>query len=389
MKFLGQYVIIGALSISILSGCTTKRTLEKSKQQTKKEDYTPEFNEVEKSFIKEKKQDIYPFYNDILGKKRFNGMFLVAKNGKIIFEKVNGFLNYEENKKLNATTPIHLASISKVATALATMRLVDKGKINLEDDIRKYLPTIPYKDVTVRMLLNHRSGIPYYGYFSEGIWNKKFIMRNKDVLKMINKHKFPLNYPAGTHFAYCNTNYALLALIIEKASEKKFPVAMKELIFEPLEMENSFIMDKPEKINEVSPSYNSRYIMQAVDFLDGVYGDKNMYSTARDILKMDIATYSKDFLSEKARKEIYRGYSYERAGARNYGLGMRMVEVPDKKPYFFHTGWWHGNTGCYATLRGDTVCIIALSNAYTKSVYQIHKLANLFEGYPFEKGEEE
>jgi CubicO group peptidase (beta-lactamase class C family) len=384
MKNIGVYIISSVLTILTLSSCSTDKTEGKHKKQVVKEDYTPEFNDVDASFIEETKKDIYPFYNEVLGNKRFNGMFLVAKNGKIIFEKVNGYLNYEEEEKLNATTPIHLASISKVATALATMRLVDQQKINLEDDIRKYLPTIPYKGITVRMLLNHRSGIPYYGYFSEGIWNKKNIMRNKDVIKMIHKHKFPLNYPAGTHFSYCNTNYALLALIIEKASEKKFPVAMKELIFEPLEMENSFIMDKPEKINEVSPSYNSRYIMQAVDFLDGVYGDKNMYSTARDILKMDISTYSKDFLSEKARKEIYRGYSYERAGSRNYGLGMRMVEVPDKKPYFFHTGWWHGYTGCYATLRSDTVCIIALSNAYTKSVYQIHKLANLFKGYPFE-----
>ena len=304
----------------IISGCNSKNSDHKWGATIEPISYLPKFEEPTLSFIKEKQKESLDFYYEFMNPERFSGMFLVAKNGKIIFEKVNGFLNYEENKKLNASTPIHLASISKVATALATMRLVDKGKINLEDDIRKYLPTIPYKGVTVRMLLNHRSGIPYYGYFSEGIWNKKFIMRNKDVLKMINKHKFPLNYPAGTHFAYCNTNYALLALIIEKASEKKFPVAMKELIFEPLEMENSFIMDKPEKINEVSPSYNSRYVMQAVDFLDGVYGDKNMYSTARDILKMDIATYSKDFLSEKARKEIYRGYSYERAGARNYGL---------------------------------------------------------------------
>lgn len=388
MKKIGVFFILSIITILSFTNCSTNKSEHKHSKQANKKDYIPEFNKVDKTFIKKAKKDIYPFYNEILGKKNFNGMFLVAKNGKIIFEKVNGYLNYEEEKKLETTTPIHLASISKVATALATMRLVDQQKINLEDDIRKYLPTIPYKGITVRMLLTHRSGIPYYGYFSEGIWNKKNIMRNKDVINMIHKHKFPLNYPSGTHFAYCNTNYALLAMIVEKAANKKFPEAMKELIFEPLKMNHSFIMDQPEKINEISPSYNSRYTMQAVDFLDGVYGDKNMYSTARDILKMDIATYSKDFLSKNARKEIYRGYSYEKAGSRNYGLGMRMVEVPNKKPYFFHTGWWHGNTGCYATLRGDTVCIVAISNAYTKSVYRIHQLSQLFEGYPFEKEEE-
>lgn len=372
----------------LIVSCTTK-------QKKRKEHalhiphFKPKFNEISNQYILNKRKSIYPFYKQILGNKHFNGMFLVAKNGKIIFEKVNGFLDYGNDKKLQTNTPIHLASISKSVTALAVMRLVDRKELTLEDDVRKFLPIFPYKGVTIRMLLTHRSGVPYYGYFADRIWDHSKKMTNQDVLKLLNKYVFPLNFPSGTHFAYCNTNYALLALVVEKITGVKFPKAMKMLIFDPLKMNNSFILDKPEKINTISPSYNSRFQTQAVDFLDGIYGDKNMYSTARDLLKMDIATYSDEFLSEKSRKEIYRGYSYEKPGARNYGLGMRMVEVPDKKPYFFHTGWWHGNTGCYATLRGDTVCIIALSNAYTRSVYQVHRLTEMFEGYPFEYKDEE
>ena len=368
--------------------CTTKHQ-QSSEAALKIPQYKPKFNTVSNQYISNKRQHIYPFYKQILGNDRFNGMFLVAKNGKIIFEKVNGYLDYNNEKKLETNTPIHLASISKSVTALAVMRLVDRKELTLEDDVRKYLPIFPYKGITIRMLMTHRSGVPYYGYFADRIWDHSKKMTNQDVLKLLNKHVFPLNFPSGTHFAYCNTNYALLALVIEKVTEVKFPKAMKMLVFDPLKMNNSFILDKPEKINKISPSYNSRFQTQAVDFLDGIYGDKNMYSTARDLLKMDIATYSHDFLSEKSRKEIYRGYSYEKPGSRNYGLGMRMVEVPDKKPYFFHTGWWHGNTGCYATLRGDTVCIIALSNAYTRSVYQVHRLTEMFEGYPFEYKDEE
>jgi CubicO group peptidase (beta-lactamase class C family) len=344
---------------------------------------------VSKKYIQNKRKYIYPFYNQILGNERFNGMFLVAKNGKIIFEKVNGYLDYANEKKLKATTPIHLASISKSVTALAIMRLVDKKELTLEDDVRKYLPIFPYKGVTIRMLLTHRSGVPYYGYFADRIWDHSKKMTNQDVLRLLNKLVPPLNFPSGTHFAYCNTNFALLALVIEEVTGMKFPKAMKTLVFNPLKMKHSFILDTPDRINTISPSYNSRFQMQAVDFLDGIYGDKNMYSTARDLLKLDIATYASDFLSEKSRNEIYKGYSYEKPGMRNYGLGMRMVEVPNKKPYFFHTGWWHGNTGCYVTLRGDTVCIIALSNAYTRSVYQVHQLTGMFEGYPFEFKEEE
>ena len=368
------------------TSCTSKHHQESALKITQ---YKPKFNTVSNQYITIKRHYIYPFYNKILGKNSFNGMFLVAKNGKIIFEKVNGYLDYNNEKKLKTNTPIHLASISKSVTAIAIMRLVDRKEIDLEDDVRKYLSTFPYKGVTIRMLMTHRSGVPYYGYFADHIWDHSKKMTNQDVLKMLNKNVFPLNFPSGTHFAYCNTNYALLALVIEKVTGVKFPKSMKMLVFDPLNMNNSFILDKPEKINKISPSYDSRFQMQAVDFLDGIYGDKNMYSTARDLLKMDMATYSHNFLTEKSRKEIYRGYSYDNPGSRNYGLGLRIVEVPDKKPYFFHTGWWHGNTGCYATLREDTVCILALSNSYTRSVYQVHRLTEMFEDYPFEYKDEE
>lgn len=382
-----SYLLFSILLFAHFSCNSKRKSREKSPIVTP--EFTPKFNKVSKQYIVNKRKFIYPFYKQILGNDRFNGMFLVAKNGKIIFEKVNGYLDYGNEKKLKVNTPIHLASISKSVTAIAIMRLVDKKVLSLEDDVRKYLPIFPYKGVTIRMLLTHRSGVPYYGYFADRIWDHSKKMTNQDVLFLLHKHVFPLNFPSGTHFAYCNTNFALLALVVEKVTGEKFPKAMQDLVFKPLKMEHSFILDTPEQINTISPSYNSRFQMQAVDFLDGIYGDKNMYSTARDLLKLDIATYAPDFLSEKSRNEIYKGYSYEKPGMRNYGLGMRMVEVPEKKPYFFHTGWWHGNTGCYVTLRGDTVCIIALSNAYTRSVYQVHQLTGMFEGYPFEYKEEE
>ena len=163
---------------------------------------------------------------------------------------------------------------------------------------------------------------------------------------------------------------------------------MQELIFQPLKMTQSFIMDNSREKESVSQSYNSRMSKQSFDYLDDVYGDKNMYSTVRDLLKMDMGTYSDNFLSARAKKEMYRGYSYENAGKKNYGLGMRIVELPGKDPYFFHSGWWHGNKGCYASLRADTVCIIALTNTNSQSVYSINRLSTVFGNYPFENIEE-
>lgn len=367
-----------------LSSCGDSHGKNKANKKSLKVNYTPLFSRPSKKYLKEKIEKIQFFYDNYLGGNKFNGMFLVAKNGTIIFERYNGFSNYDEEIKIGGKTALHLASISKVATSLAILRLVDQKLILLDEDVRNYLPELPYEGISVRMLLNHRSGIPYYGYFTFKSWPMGKMLRNRDVLLLLKKNKFPLNFEPDHHFAYCNTNYALLALIIEKITKKQFPKAMQELIFEPLKMTQSFIMDNSRKKESVSQSYNTRLYKQSFDYLDNVYGDKNMYSTVRDLLKMDVGTYSDDFLSASAKKEMYKGYSYENVGKKNYGLGMRIVELQGKDPYFFHSGWWHGNKGCYASLRADTVCIIALTNTNSQSVYSINRLSTIFGNYPFE-----
>lgn len=368
----------------LMVGCNTDNSSKETGfTKSKIEINKPTFNKLSKKYIREKRKVSHEFYRDILGSDQFNGEFIVAKNGTIIFEKNNGFANVETKKKIDQATPLHLASISKVATSIAILRLVDQNKIILDEDIRNFLPDIPYEGISVRMLMNHRSGIPYYGYFTYNVWNLGKILKNKDLLMLLKKFKFPLNFPPNSHFAYCNTNYALLALIIEKVTKQSFPMAMQNLIFKPLKMQNSFIMEESIDKKKVSQSYNSRFVNQGFDYLDAVYGDKNMYSTARDLLKMDIGTYSEDFLSKASKKEMFKGYSYEFSGTKNYGLGLRIVELENYTPYFFHTGWWHGNTGCYATLRADTVCLIALSNVYSRSVYRINRLSTTFGNYPF------
>ena len=347
--------------------------------------YFPTFPKPNKKDIRKKKKVVKTFFKKELGGKRFNGQFLVAKNGQIIFEQYKGYSNFKKKKKMTANTPLHLASISKVATSLAILRLYDQKKLYLDEDIRNYLPDIPYEGISIRMLLNHRSGIPYYGYFTYGIWPLNKTLTNKDIVLLLKKHNLPLNFNTNHHFAYCNTNFALLALIVEKVMNKRFPDAMKDLIFNPLKMENSFILDHSVNRDSISQSYNPGKSIYPFDYIDAIYGDKNLYSTARDILNMDKGTYCDTFLSENARNQMLKGYSYEKRGNKNYGLGIRMVEEKDKTTYFYHTGWWHGNTTCYSTLREDTACVIALSNVFDKRVYRINLLSPYFGNYPYER----
>ena len=375
--------------VVILLSCTSNNINQSKETTLGPISYFPKFSKPSKKYIKEKRIESFQFYNTFLNPESFSGMFLVAKNGKIIIEKYSGCTNYSKKELISSETPLHVASISKVATSLCVLRLAEHKQIHLDEDIRTYLPEFPYPGISVRMLLNHRSGIPYYGYYTFKVWPLGKPLHNSDVLRLLVKYKFPLNFPPNKRFAYCNTNFSLLALIVERITHKNFPDAIKELVFDPLEMKNTFVKKYTQNNDLVSQSYNSRLQNQGFDYMDAVYGDKNLYSTARDLLKMDMGTYSSNFLSDSLKKQMYRGYSYEKPGKSNYGLGMRMVELEGRSTYFFHTGWWHGNTGCYATLRADTVCIIALSNVYNRNVYQIKRLAPAFGKYPFDFKDEE
>ncbi len=149
---------------------------------------------------------------------------------------------------------------------------------------------------------------------------------------------------------------------------------MEEMIFKPLKMEHTFILDYPKQADEVSQSYKSNYRIAPYDYLDGVYGDKNVYTTVRDLLKLDRATYNPLFLSNASRKEMFKPYSNEFKSTRNYGLGFRMVTLENGTTYYFHTGWWHGNTGCYLTLREEEITLIYLSNKYSQAPFKIGQM---------------
>lgn len=347
--------------------------------------YEVSLPKLSKKFLADNKAYVETFYNKNYNPKDFSGGFLVAKNGQIIYENYSGYAYKEKDWKIEAETPIHIASVSKTLTAVCVLKLVDNGKIELDKTVQTYLPTFPHEVTTVRMLLNHRSGLRNYAYFTDdkGVWNKKQTLTNQDVLDLLATKPIGLESKPGTRFGYCNTNYALLALIIEKATGKSYSATMKEMIFEPLGMKNTFVFDNLEKKDEVSQSYKNNYLRLAFEFLDQVYGDKNIYSTARDLLKFDIATYSDEFLSPEMKKEMFKGYSYEAKGQRNYGLGIRMMEFETGQQYFFHNGWWHGNTSSLVTLRKENVTLISLSNKYTHKTYQTKKLAPHFGDYPF------
>jgi CubicO group peptidase (beta-lactamase class C family) len=331
------------------------------------------------------------FFTNTLGGDEFSGGFLVAKNGVVLYETYRGYANYEKKIPMDARTPMHVASISKVFTSTVILKLVEEGYVELDGKVKTYLPDFPYESTTVRTLLNHRSGLPHYSRFSESVkgWNHKKTLTNREVLDYLKRYRFSLLYKTNTKFNYCNTNYAMLALIIEEVTGSDYAAAMEEWLFRPLGMKDSFVFDYFTQKEIVSQSYKSTKVNYGWDQFDAIYGDKNIYSTPRDLAKFDLATYAPGFLRKDLWQEALNGYSYEKNGVNNYGLGYRMKEFETGQKVVFHNGWWHGNTSSYVTLKKDTVAIIGISNRYTKKVYQSMKLSALFGDYPFELADSE
>ncbi|QSW88000.1 MULTISPECIES: serine hydrolase domain-containing protein [Flavobacterium] len=332
------------------------------------------------------------FYNKNWPNNTMNGSFLVARNGQIIFERYNGFANKNEGTKITPETPVQIASVSKVLTATAVLKLVNAGKIDLDQKVNTILKTFPYEDCTIRMLLSHRTGMRNYAYFTDhdkSVWDRHNQLTNKDILEILATKDIGLESKTGTRFSYCNTNYAMLALIIEKITGLSYKEAMSEMIFKPLGMTHTYVFDDDKDRKKIVPSYKGNGVEIGFDYLDNVYGDKNVFSTARDLLKFDRARQSPDFLKPELLKQVYTGYSNERKGTKNYGLGIRMINWETGQNYYFHNGWWHGNTSSYITLMKENVTIIALSNKMTRNTYAVRKLAPIFGDYPFNFKDEE
>jgi CubicO group peptidase (beta-lactamase class C family) len=335
------------------------------------------------------------FFDSMLA-GRFNGSVLVAKNGVILYEQYKGFKHLEKRKdSLDFHTAFHLASVSKTFTAMSILKLWQEGKLDIHDPVAKYLSGFPVGGITIQMLLSHRSGLHNYVHFmvNPAVNQHKFLT-NADVLAYIAAHyrqREVYSGVAGRHFEYSNTNYALLALVIEKVSGLSYSDYLSRTFFQPLQMQDTYVFTLADTATAMQSYYQTGRKFR-LEFLDQVYGDKNVYSTVRDMYKWDQALRSDKFFTKGVLDSAYAPYSFEKPGKRNYGLGWRMLLIPNGKKLIYHNGWWHGNRTVFVRMLDENATIIALCNNDYTRVYSSKRLCDLFGDYrqgneSFEEGE--
>jgi CubicO group peptidase (beta-lactamase class C family) len=212
-------------------------------------------------------------------------------------------------------------------------------------------------------------------------WDEKRRATNQDIYDLLVNRKAELKdiSPPGTHYTYCNTNYVLLALLVEKLSGTSFPAFIKTQFFDRLQMKNSFVYT-PSDSARATPNYDGRGPI-ANSYMDNVYGDKNVYTTPRDLLIWHRALSSKLLFTDSTLLQAYAPYSNERPGIKNYGLGWHLNIFPNGKKIIFHNGWWHGNTAAFVRLPDEDMVIIVLGNRSNRTVWKAIRLANSFGEY--------
>ena len=302
----------------------------------------------------------------VLKRYRFNGNVLVALKGYPIFRCTRGYSNLYTKENLNINTVFQTASVSKGFTAMSVMMLKQRGLLDFEDTVKKYIPEFPYENITIKHLLQHTSGLSNYMYYVDHCWNRHEHITNEDVLVLINENSSSLNFRPGRKYSYSNTGYAILALLVERVSGKKFSVFLKENIFDALDMDDSFAWDTVsiDTSTNLAKGYKRRgwrYWQFNHDPLDEILGDKSVYSTIDDLLKWDQALYSDKLVSDSLLAEAFTPTLLRRNRKYNYGYGWRMKNRKNKR-IIYHNGLWNGFTSSLTRNIDDSLTIIILNN---------------------------
>ncbi len=341
--------------------------------KTRAPQFKPEklITDLDKKLIDKKAHIIDSIFKRLHKRNLFNGCVMYAEKGRLVFEGAYGYSNIRKKEALTVNSAFQLASVSKMFTAMAIMILQEEGKLDYDDPVVKYIPELPYTDVTIRQLLTHRSGLPRYMSLADNEWpDKKVPMNNEEMVAMLVKyHPKPYFSPDGG-FHYCNTNYALLASVVERISKEHFDQFMEENIFKPLKMNHTFIYNMrgdtlvPFYIEKGVPGHRYRRwrpVREPNDYLNGVMGDKGVYSTVDDLFKWDQALWDHSLVSDSTLKKAFTpGSPKYRRRHKNYGFGWRLKD--DRPDAVYHFGWWKGFRSYFIRDLKQEKTIIVLTN---------------------------
>jgi CubicO group peptidase (beta-lactamase class C family) len=328
------------------------------------------FIDLDKILIAKKAKIIDSVFSSLQVRAGFNGCVLYSEKGRLVFQEAYGFSDFRMKDHLTTSSVFQLASVSKMFTAMAIMILEEEGQLDYDDSLSRYIPELPYPGISLRHLLNHRSGLPDYMHFSDNLWDQSKALTNEDMIRIMAENVPPRYFTPDNGFDYCNTNYALLASVVERITKMPFEQFIREKIFDPLDMKDSFIyrLEAGKEIPQYVPvgvsghiSSRGRPRIEPDFYQNGVVGDKGVYSSVEDLFKWDQALYQGLLVTDETLEEAFTAGSPKFSKYRdNYGFGWRLRA--DRTNTVFHYGWWKGFRTYFIRDLEQEKTIIVLTN---------------------------
>ncbi len=343
---------------------------------------------------------LHTYFSSLSDHHLYDGNIALAENGKKVYAYAGGYANYLTHQPNTEQSRFNLASISKVFTSTAILQLKERHKLKLEDDVTKYLPGFPFKGITIRHLLTHTSGLPNLELYEEVV--KKYpdsVISNADILPLLQQWKQGLYFTPGDQFRYCNTNFTLLALIIEKVTDTSFPEYLHRHIFQPAGMKDTYVsvygsMQDPLRVQQqVLPTwYDSVYVPaeQVKRYRYTEYnnqasiGPSNVITTMDDMIRFDNAFFSGKLLSIATVEEaitpikLNNGTVYteqmdtmQGEGTGQYGLGWEIFYQPKFGRSVGHGGYKFGIATFYFHNIDRKQMLVAYTNGNSKFGEQV------------------
>jgi len=318
--------------------------------------------------------------------ENLNGSVLLAFGDQVLYKKEVGSKRLAKKIPENAIdseTLFELASISKQFTAASILKLNEEKRLTLNDPVTKYLPHFPYHNITIKHLLTHTSGLPEYMDFPEKNFNQQDPLSNARLESYIERAKPKILSQPGMRYKYINTNYALLALIVEKIAQTSFEQYVRTEIFAPSGLHLScFATELYSKTNYAKGHLADRS-ERPFHFQNGVIGDKGIYSTVEELYRwvqaylIDYKVLPKDVVEQatQPQNKILKGEATEL-----YGYGLRIEEGTNGY-LVYHGGLWRGFQNNMVFRPADKYIFIVLSNFRNRAAVGVNtKLLCIIDG---------
>ncbi|TVR76519.1 MAG: class A beta-lactamase-related serine hydrolase [Chitinophagaceae bacterium] len=319
------------------------------------------------NFTAEDRYQYRQAFESVIERHGFRGNVLIKKKGETIFRFSEGYRDYSNSIPLEEETIFELASVSKQFTAISILILHEEGLIDLDASITEYIPEFHHDRITIRQLLNHTSGISNYMWFMERQWNSPILPTNEDMVSILVRNRAGLNFTPGTRHAYSNTGYALLTSVVERVAEVPFSQFLTERIFIPAGLNNTFTYRCERRLVEenlaISFIPERRFYRPVTERpMDGILGDKGVFSTLSDLDRLDEVLYNGLLLSNESLEMAYAPTLLGRNQTQiKYGFGYRLDDLNGHQ-VIYHNGWWGGFRTSFKRYIDNHHTLVVLNN---------------------------